>query len=80
MSSDLRPGRDAPPTDVRRATGHPIDVAKSLAEYVLGLANKAITPQGRATVGFADPVAVADDASALDQLIAVTGRDPAALA
>jgi uncharacterized protein (TIGR03086 family) len=65
--------------DYAAATGHPINVAESLAEYVLGLANKAITPQGRATVGFADPIAIADGASVLDQLIAFTGRNPAAL-
>jgi uncharacterized protein (TIGR03086 family) len=64
--------------DYATATGHPMDVAESLAEYVLGLAKKVITPDGRAKVGFADPVAVPDDASALDQLIAFTGRDPAA--
>lgn len=64
--------------DYAAATQHPIEVAESLADYVLGLAKKIITPQGRATVGFADPVAVSDDASALDQLIAFTGRDPAA--
>ncbi len=62
--------------DYATATGHPIDVAESLADYVRGLAQKVITPQGRATVGFADPVAVPDDASALDRLIAFTGRDP----
>lgn len=61
--------------DYATATGHPIDVAESLADYVLGLAKKVITPQGRATVGFADPVAVPDDASALDRLIAFTGRE-----
>jgi hypothetical protein len=44
---------------------------------VLGLARKVINPQTRATVGFADPVVVPDDASVLDQLIAFTGRDPA---
>jgi uncharacterized protein (TIGR03086 family) len=64
--------------DYAAATKHPINVAESLADYVLGLAKNVITPEGRATVGFADPVAVADDASALDQLIAFTGRDPAA--
>ena len=64
--------------DYAAATGHPLAVAESLAEYTLGLAKKVITPQGRATVGFADPVAVPDDAPALDQLIAFTGRDPAA--
>ena len=66
--------------DYAAATDHPIDVAGSLAEYVLGLAKKAITPEGRASVDFADPVAVAEDAPALDRLIAFTGRDPAALA
>jgi uncharacterized protein (TIGR03086 family) len=64
--------------DYATATTHPIDVAESLADYVLGLAHKVITPQGRATVGFDDPVAVPDDASALDRLIAFAGRDPAA--
>jgi uncharacterized protein (TIGR03086 family) len=63
--------------DYAAATKHPLHVAESLADYVFGLAKKVITPQGRATVGFADPVAVPDDASALDQLIAFTGRDPA---
>ena len=63
--------------DYAAATKHPIDVAESLADYVLGLARKVINPQTRATVGFADPVAVPDDASALHQLIAFTGRDPA---
>jgi uncharacterized protein (TIGR03086 family) len=64
--------------DYAASTGHPIDVTDSLAEYVLGLANTAITPEGRVTVGFADPLSVADDAPALDRLIAFTGRDPAA--
>ncbi|HME15617.1 MAG TPA: TIGR03086 family metal-binding protein [Mycobacterium sp.] len=63
--------------DYATATTHPIDVAEALADYVLGLAHKVITPQGRATVGFDDPVAVPDDAPALDRLIAFTGRDPA---
>jgi uncharacterized protein (TIGR03086 family) len=63
--------------DYATATTHPIDIAESLADYVLGLAHKVITPQGRATVGFDDPVAVPDDAPALDRLIAFTGRDPA---
>jgi uncharacterized protein (TIGR03086 family) len=63
--------------DYAAATKHPIDVAESLADYVLGLAKKVINPQTRATVGFADPVVVPDYASALHQLIAFTGRDPA---
>jgi uncharacterized protein (TIGR03086 family) len=64
--------------DYATATTHPIDVADSLAAYVLGLAHKVITPEGRATVGFDDPIAVPEDASALDRLIAFTGRNPAA--
>jgi uncharacterized protein (TIGR03086 family) len=66
--------------DYAAATKHPMNVAESLADYTLGLAKKVINPQTRATVGFADPVVVPDDASALDQLIAFTGRDPAAQA
>jgi uncharacterized protein (TIGR03086 family) len=65
--------------DYAAATKHPINVAESLADYVLGLAHKVITPEGRATVGFDDPVAVPDDAPALDRLIAFTGRNPAAV-
>jgi uncharacterized protein (TIGR03086 family) len=64
--------------DYAAATKHPIDVAESLADYVLGLAKNVITPETRASAGFADPVAVSDDAPALDRLIAFTGRDPAA--
>jgi uncharacterized protein (TIGR03086 family) len=63
--------------DYAAATHHPIEVAESLADYVFGLAKKVINPQTREQVGFADPVAVADDAPALDRLIAFTGRDPA---
>jgi uncharacterized protein (TIGR03086 family) len=62
--------------DYAAATGHRIDVADSVTDCVLGLAKKIITPQGRATVGFADPVDVPDDAPALDRLIAFTGREP----
>jgi uncharacterized protein (TIGR03086 family) len=62
--------------DYAAATKHPIEVAESLADYVLGLARRVINPQTRATVGFDDPVIVPDDASALDRLIAFTGRDP----
>jgi uncharacterized protein (TIGR03086 family) len=63
--------------DYATATGHPINVVDSVTEYVLRLARKNITPQGRVAVGFDDPVAVADDAPVLDRLIAFTGRQPA---
>ncbi len=62
--------------DYARATGHNLEVADSVTDYVLDLAKKNITPRGRATVGFADPVDVAADAPALDRLIAFTGRAP----
>ena len=35
-----------------------------------------ITPQGRTSVGFDDPIAVSADARALDRLLAYTGRTP----
>ncbi len=63
--------------DYAKATGHPIDIADSMAEYVLGLAHDIITPQTRSSAGFAQPVGLPADASALDQLVAFTGRNPA---
>jgi uncharacterized protein (TIGR03086 family) len=62
--------------DYAMATGRNMDVADSVAEYVFDLAKKIITPQGRSTVGFADPVDVAADSPPLDRLIAFTGRAP----
>jgi hypothetical protein len=59
------------------ATGYDVDAADSLVEYVLELAQRIITPQGRSNVGFDDPVDVPADASPLDRLIAFTGRHPA---
>jgi hypothetical protein len=43
----------------------------------MGLAKVIITPAGRSSVGFDDPVEVTADACALDRLIAYTGRQPA---
>jgi uncharacterized protein (TIGR03086 family) len=63
--------------DYAMATGRDVDAADSLAEYVLGLAREIITPEGRANVGFHQPVDVPADASALDKLIGFTGRNPA---
>ncbi|MBV8861400.1 MAG: TIGR03086 family protein [Mycobacterium sp.] len=62
--------------DYATATGHPIDVAESLSDYALGLAQQLIPPEARAQLGFGEPVAMSDDAPALDRLIAFTGRDP----
>jgi uncharacterized protein (TIGR03086 family) len=62
--------------DYAGAVGHEVDAPAPLAEYVLGLARKVIRPEFRGN-GFDDPIDVPDDAAALDQLIAFTGRDPA---
>ena len=63
--------------DYAVATGRDVDAPDSLAEYVLGLARQIITPEGRSHVGFHQPVDLPADASALDRLIAFTGRNPA---
>jgi uncharacterized protein (TIGR03086 family) len=63
--------------DYAKATGREVTAPDSLSDYVLGLAHNIITPQGRTSVGFDDPVDVAADAGALDRLIAYTGRRPA---
>lgn len=63
--------------DYAVATGRDVDAPGSLADYVLGLARNIITPEGRTNAGFHQPVNVPADASALDQLIAFTGRNPA---
>lgn len=60
--------------DFAEATGQQVAVSDALAEHVLGVAGGIITPEGRISVGFADPVEVGPDARALDRLIAFTGR------
>ena len=55
-----------------------MDVPNSLADYVLDIAKKIITPERRANGEFGDPVEVDEHAPAIDQLVAFTGRDPAA--
>ncbi|HEY1842882.1 MAG TPA: TIGR03086 family metal-binding protein [Mycobacterium sp.] len=64
--------------DYATATGYPADVPESLASYVLGLAEKIITPERRSNGEFGDPVEIDEHAPALDRLVAFTGRDPAA--
>lgn len=63
--------------DYAVAVGHEIDAPEPLSEYVLGLAHQVIRPEVRAGAGFDDPVDVAADADALEQLVAFTGRNPA---
>ena len=62
--------------DYASATGREVNAPDSLSDYVLELAHNIITPQGRTTVGFDDPIDVAADAGALERLIAYTGRQP----
>jgi uncharacterized protein (TIGR03086 family) len=62
--------------DYAKAMGREPNVPDSLSDYVMGLAQVIITPEGRTNVGFDDPVQVPDDASSLDRLIAYTGRNP----
>jgi uncharacterized protein (TIGR03086 family) len=59
------------------AVGHRVEAPEPLAEYVLGLAHKVIRPEQRSSAGFDEPVDVPADASALDRLVAFTGRNPA---
>ncbi len=60
--------------DYAAALGRDVSAPDSLSGYVMGLARNIITPQGRTNAGFDDPIEVPDDASALDQLLAFTGR------
>lgn len=62
--------------DYAVATGHPIKVPDSLADYVFTLAEKLITPERRATGEFAEPVEPPADADGFERLIAFTGRQP----
>ncbi|WP_428339679.1 TIGR03086 family metal-binding protein [Mycobacterium sp.] len=63
--------------DYAAAIGHPANVPDSLANYVLDLAQKIITPERRANGEFGDPVEVDENAPAIHRLVAFTGRDPA---
>jgi uncharacterized protein (TIGR03086 family) len=65
--------------DYAAATGIPADVPDSLANYVMGIAEKIITPERRANGDFGTAVEPPDGATAFDRLAAFTGRDPATL-
>ncbi|GAT08808.1 ArsR family transcriptional regulator [Mycolicibacterium novocastrense] len=60
--------------DYAAAVGREVNAPESLSDYVLGLARKIITPDGRVNAGFDDAIDVADDADALTRLLAYTGR------
>jgi uncharacterized protein (TIGR03086 family) len=60
--------------DYAAATGHEVDVDDELATYVELLAHGIITPEGRASAGFDQPVELGADAGAFERLVAFTGR------
>lgn len=62
--------------DFGTSVGADVPVPDDLADAVLGLARQVIPPEGRQRAGFDDPVDVAGDAPAMDQLVAFTGRRP----
>lgn len=62
--------------DYATAIGRPISAPDSLSEYVIGLADRVITPASRGGAGFDDPVDVPPHADPLDRLVALTGRVP----
>jgi uncharacterized protein (TIGR03086 family) len=61
--------------DLARAIGSEIDVAPEVADYMLGQARLLITPDKRGR-SFAAEVPAGPSASALERLIAFTGREP----
>lgn len=62
--------------DYATAMNREIEVPDDLAGFVLEVAKGIITPEGRASVGFAQPVELTDEATAFEQLLAFTGRTP----
>ena len=61
--------------DIARATGDEIDVPAAIAGYVLGRARELVTEDKRGR-SFAAEVSAGPDATALQRLIAFTGREP----
>jgi uncharacterized protein (TIGR03086 family) len=60
--------------DYAAASGLEVDAPEELSEYVLGLSQGIITPEGRGSAGFDDPIELPAEAPALDRLLAFTGR------
>jgi uncharacterized protein (TIGR03086 family) len=60
--------------DYATATGRTVPAPDSLSEYVLGLTQRFLTPEGRVRAGFDDPIEVPDDTPPLQRLLAFTGR------
>lgn len=62
--------------DFAVALDRSFDASDAHAAHVLGLAQQTLNAKSRATAGFDPPVPLPADASALDHLVAFTGRDP----
>jgi len=62
--------------DLAQATGQDLDIDDDLAEWALQTWQVVVPAEGRTGDGFADVVAVPDDAAVTDQLVAYTGRRP----
>lgn len=60
--------------DFASATGRKLVVSEEVAGYVLNLAETVVTPELRASAGFDPAIAISEDASALDRLVAFSGR------
>ena len=63
--------------DYASAAGKSFDAPDGIADYVLAIAQRTISPDARAQVGFDDAIEMAHNASPLERLIAFTGRTPA---
>jgi uncharacterized protein (TIGR03086 family) len=63
-------------SDLAQATGQDLDVSEELAEWSLGTWQSVVPAEGRTGDGFKAAVAVLDEASAVDRLVAYTGRQP----
>ena len=62
--------------DLARATGQPADFPDALAEEALRLWQTRLGDRPRTGMPFGEPVAVPDDAPAIDRLAAFLGRQP----
>ena len=62
--------------DFAVALRRPLPVSGAHAEFVLAMARETIAEESRDIGRFGQPVSVADDALAIDRLVAFTGRSP----
>lgn len=62
--------------DVAQASGQAAEIDDELAAWALTTWEQVLPAEGRTGPGFKEAVQVADDASAVDRLVAFTGRRP----